>query len=567
VFCRFVADVSKPQDNATIKGRVTASGKGLAHCLVTIWKAPYTEPPQGSPATKTDLDGNFRIGVPPGSYFAWVSAPGFFVVADGKPSQELHVLTVSAGDESDAVNFEVERGGIVTGRVTSNDDKPVIEIPVTLIPTEPSPPRIFAFSSSVLTGERTDDRGIYRIYGVPPGSYHVAAGDTLPAYASMRGGKALRRVFYPDVFEERKGKQITVKPGTELSGIDIKMGPPEPVFSVSGRIIDEASGEPVANLSVGLVIYSGDKRIGGRGGSDFSGQRGDFKIENIPAGRYSVYAPGSFSTSSPSLPDYFGDSERFEIVDQDVTGIIVKTARTGSVSGSVVLENASDKTVTRKLQQLRFNVTSMPKTPGRVSAKSFSVGPEGTFTVNGLMPGVVNFNVNTSTSTEMQPFRILRVEFNNNDQPVEIKAGENITGLKVVLAYATASLRGTISFANGNTPAKIRGTAGLYKGQIVVGWSAIDERGTFVMESIPAGNYRLIVMVGVPGPKPQTARSEQMIDVNEHQALRLWCRLILSRIHLSLLPILSVSAEPTCSSFHVVRSGEVKALTLCKSAC
>src|SRR5258705_2869605 len=339
----------------------------------------------------------------------------------------------------------------------------------------------------------------------------------------MRVGRpALRRVYYPGVYDELKAKPIDIKGPAEISGIDISMGPAEPTFSVSGKIIDEANGEPVANLSVGLAVYSEGKRIGGRGGADLSGPKGEFKIENIRRVRYSLYARGSLYVSESAMPDHFGNSEQFEVVDQDVTGIILKTARTASVSGFVVLENKPDKSILAKLQDLRFHVTSIPKIQGRmVSSKRFSLWSDETFNVSGLMPGVLNFGLTTTTPNELSPFRILRVELNGNDQPVEINAGANLTGVRLVLVLATASLRGTTKFLNGDKPGTIRGTAGLYDGQTLVGAAVIDHRGRFLLESIPAGSYRLIVSVAISGPKHETSRSEQTIDVSEHQALEI----------------------------------------------
>jgi len=165
----------------------------------------------------------------------------------------------------------------------------------------------------------------------------------------------------------------------------------------------------------------------------------------------------------------------------------------------------------------RFSLMSLPKTSGRVSGKSFSLGPDGTFAIHGLMPGVLNFGLNAATVGESPSLRIVRTELNGSNEPVEIKAGDNITGLNVVLVEATGSLRGTAKFVNGNPPANIRGTAGVDSGQIPVGWAAVDGRGYFLIDDLPAGTYRLIVTLEVPGARPASTRSEQTIDISEHQ--------------------------------------------------
>jgi hypothetical protein len=66
----------------------------------------------------------------------------------------------------------------------------------------------------------TDDRGIYRIYGVAPGRYRVSAGvsddDTYP---SIRTGRvSYRRTYYPDAPDAADAKIVEVTAGGEAPG-------------------------------------------------------------------------------------------------------------------------------------------------------------------------------------------------------------------------------------------------------------------------------------------------------------------------------------------------------------
>jgi hypothetical protein len=427
----------------------------------------------------------------------------------------LRTHSVTANDTSGNVNFELARGVAITGRITGVDDKPIIEIPVTLMRAEASPtPKSSQNSLAALKPVYTDDRGIYRIYGLPPGLYKVAAGNEQVLYSSGSGRPAYQRVFYPDAREESKAKIISVSGPSEVTGIDIKIGRAEPVFSIGGKITDQ-DGLPVAGITIGLRIFSGGKSVGGRGGSDFTNQRGEFIIGNVPSGRYSLYVPGSQYVGGVPLPNYFGESEQFDVLDQDVTGIVLKAERSASVSGNVVFEGTPDKTAFSKLQRLRFALYSIPKSTGRVSGKTFPIGPDGSFSVDGLMPGILRMTFGGSDSTQSLPFGTAILELNGSDEPIEIKAGDNIVGLKARVVYATGGIRGLVKFASGTPPASIRGTASLYLDKTIVGYSLIDARGSFLLESIPAGNYRLIVTVNVAGAQPMSTRSEQIIDVND----------------------------------------------------
>jgi hypothetical protein len=509
----------KHEPGGTVEGRVTANDKPVRGCVVVLWRQPSTEPPgRGALSARTDAEGHYHLtDIPAGNYYASVSAPGFFELEDGKPAQTLRTLSVAANETPGNVNFELARGAAITGRVTGVDDKPIIEMPVTLIRAEPSPTPMFSQKPSAASKPvNTDDRGIYRIYGLPPGHYKIAAGDEQVLYTSGRGRPAYPRSFYPDAREESRAKIITVSGDSEISGIDIKISPAEPVFSISGKITDQ-DGLAVAGITIGLRIFSGGKNAGGRGGSDFSNQRGEFIIANVPSGRYSIYVPGSQYVGGNPLPNYFGESDQFDVSDQDVTGIVLKAERTASVSGNVVLEGSPDKITLSKLLRLRFILYCTPKSAGMVSVKTFTIGPDRSFAVDGLTPGLLRLSFGGSDPGESLPFGTAVLELNGSSEPIEIKAGDTIVGLKVRVVYATGGIRGVVKFVSGTAPANIRGTASLYNDKTMVGYSLIDERGNFLLESIPAGNYRLVVAVNIPGTQPNSGRSEQMIEVSEQK--------------------------------------------------
>src|SRR5262249_55607360 len=129
----------------------------------------------------------------------------------------------------------------------------------------------------------TDDRGIYRLYGVPPGEYRVRVGE-LPAYAGMRGRLAWTPTYYPDSTEVTSAKTLIVENGKELTDIDIKMSPPQPLFTISGSVIDAETGAPMNNVRVGMMIYSSNISSGGRIGNDFSNSDGTFRLDGVPPG-------------------------------------------------------------------------------------------------------------------------------------------------------------------------------------------------------------------------------------------------------------------------------------------
>ena len=80
----------------------------------------------------------------------------------------------------------------------------------------------------------------------------------------------------------------------------------------------------------------------------------------------------------------------FEIIDQDVTGVLVKTVKGLSVSGTVVLDGPHDKNVFARLAELNVQayVRSEISGSGQVADP---INPDGSFRIGGLLPGTANF--------------------------------------------------------------------------------------------------------------------------------------------------------------------------------
>ena len=504
----FAQSQPQPQSDATIGGTVRLQGRGVSDCQVFIWSGSSADIPQYIKPIKTDRDGKFRYSVPPGIYQVWVLAPPFYVLVDGKPSLQPRRLTADAREVIDDITFDLQRGGVVTGKVTL-DDKPVIDLNVSLLPAKATETMI---GSTTPTWDKagTDDRGIYRFYGVPPGQYKVVAGE-MAAISSLQGRMALPRTFFPDQLEEARAKTIVVEGAKEVTDIDIKMAQPLPMFTIRGVVVDEQSGAPVSEARVGLTMYADNKIVGGRNGNDYSNEKGQFMIQNVPPGRYALFTPSQFN--SPDA-DHFGQSEQFEISDHDIEGFVFKTQKTSSIGGSIVIEGQSTAQIPVELKTVRFFVSSIPKTPAKSSTKLFQLGPDGSFFVTGLTPGTLNFQFALSSGQAEPPFRIVRAELEGRPYPIEIASGENLTGLKLVLAEAMSSLRGRIQFVGGTTYAQLSGSAALYSDKKVVAWGNVDPSGNFLFEHVPAGQYRLVINVSVPGTTRESTHTEQAVDLN-----------------------------------------------------
>ena len=494
----------------SIAGRVTIAGKGAPG--IAVGARPSTFSMQGQPASKgtTDPDGNYQIsGLPPDSYAVAPLTPAHILKSSENfaPSLRAKTVLLAEGETANGIDFSLTRGGVITGKVSDADGRPVVEEPVQII-IENQPGR------TPITGYpfQTDDRGIYRIYGIPPGRYRVAVGQGADnPYPNLRAGRvAYQRTYYPDAAEASAGEVVEVTEGSETTNIDITVGRSLQNYTATGKVVDD-QGKAVAGLWFGARRQQA--AYGPASSNSITNDKGEFRLENITPGKYVVTLQQREGT------EMLADPAPFEVVDHDVTGLVVKVRAGQSVSGSIVIEPTSDKTAFAKLLQQHISVSVRGGRQNRSEGAGGdgTLNSDGTFRVGGLRPGTATFSLQNPYRGELELFTIVRVEREGVVQPqgLEIKDGENVAGVKLVVAYGSATIRGQIRFVNGELPANSRAFVWLRKQGDTSGNnrnSSLDARGHFAMEAVPGGSYEIVVNIYPPGREPA---AKQSINVSE----------------------------------------------------
>jgi protocatechuate 3,4-dioxygenase beta subunit len=495
----------------TVSGRVTIKEKGAPGITVGLRKSDGTTPFEPYLKATTDQDGVYRItNVPAGSYDITPSALAFVLAQT--PTPRGKTVIVAEDENVEGINFALVRGGVITGRITDADGRPLIQQQVDIFRAEGFDQRSQQQRQIFPSGNaQTDDRGIYRIFGLAAGRYKVASGRGDDAYSGVvQSGRALyKQVFHPDVSDQAKATIIEVSEGSEATNVDIALGSTVQTFSVSGRVVDTEKGLPMPNVRFGFYRGAG-QRLEFINSYGTSNNQGDFIVEGFMPGKYSVFL---FPDQRPELRT---EAATFDIVDSDVTGVTVKLVRGSSLSGVVVLEN-EDKTPFAKLleSQLRAFVPVPAATGSYSQSASSTISPDGSFRLAGLHHGTANFSLSTATGPAApKGFAISRIERDGIVQPrgVEIKEGEQVTGLRVVVSYGTATIRGVIIAENGSLPERSPMFVRLGRsGNPLPPLSSVpvDARGHFLMEGLPAGVYELAVSVpGAPGRQPRIVKQE-----------------------------------------------------------
>ena len=490
--------------NGTVSGRVTLRGKGVPGIGVALRKA---ESGQRHPALigTTDQEGNYRISqVPAGQYQAAPVAPIFVISEMTMSGREGKLVVLSEGENVVGIDFTLVKAGVITGKVSDAEGRPVVEERLNLMAVDSNPDvreRMLDF--------RTDDRGVYRIFGVPAGRYKVSVGQDgqLGAPGSGRARRPYRLTFHPDATDLSQATVVEVLEGAEASSIDITVGRTLDGYAASGRIIDGETGQPLANVRVGVAPRLENRNFGYVTVRSLSTSRGEFRMEGLTPGRYSIVIPSQGDNA------LFADPVLFEVVDHDVDNLIVKTSKGASLTGVVVLEGSNDKALLARLFQLQLNVWVQGGTAGFPTWRSTAINPDGSFRLTGLQAGVANVNTLSSRSYEqVKDFVVLHTEQEGIrvSQGIELKAHEETTGLRVVVAHGTGVVRGEVIFVNGTTTPGSRLVAQLTRaGENAPLRSAqVDSRGHFAIEGMPSGNYWLQIHGYIPGARNQSARQQ-----------------------------------------------------------
>jgi hypothetical protein len=418
---------------STISGRVSADGRAAPGVTLVLQSAEQGAAGAFVSRTTTDGEGRFRInGVAAGRYNLTPVTPAFVAQTDsGAYVLPGKALSLGRGEAADGVDFVLTRGGVITGRVTDEDGRPVIATHVRLIRVEAgeSFSLVTLFTPSML---ETDDRGAYRIYGVPPGRYILAAGESAASGAIRAGGKRgfYRRTFYPNAPDEWKAETVDVTRGGEVTGIDIALGRLAQTYDATGRIIDAKSGRPMPDTTFAYVAVKEDGTLSDTLGYGLrSGPKGEFLIGNLLPGSYAAFV------ISDGRRDFYSEPVFFEVLTREVSGLEIKVLRGSTLSGTVIVEGAGDAALLSKLSAIPLGAFMyQPEVSGRGIFQN-RINPDGTFSLNGLRPG--RLRVALDDSLAARGFTLLRVERNGGEQrdDIDIAPDAQVTGVRIVLAF------------------------------------------------------------------------------------------------------------------------------------
>lgn len=451
----------------------------------------------------TDSEGNFQAnGLPAGLYLVWASAPAYTTIPSDLTTPTTYYRI------GDSVRVDLVRGGVITGTVTNATGEPMVAVRVRATMIRDAKGQPFRSPGFGASEQPTDDRGIYRMFGLLPGTYLVSAGGLSSSQSFQFNPYDSDLPTYAPSSTRDNAAEVTVTGGEE-STVDIRYRG-ETGYTISGTV--NTAGANGANITIAPV---GATSVGGGSTFQAPNSRG-FAFHGLADGEYQLLAQETAMTPGASFPSTsISETKRVTIKGASVTGIELTTKPMAHIKGRILLEPSKVKECQGKREPL-FSETIVqlrrpekdPDTslPVRIFMNSASPDSKGDFTLRNIYPAKYQFeprfyarywylqSITIGAAPTATPARSQAASLKNDAAATwtTVKLGEQITNLTITLAAGAASVRGKI--ASAETPPDML----VYlvpsesnKADDVLRYFVTDVAadGTFALNNLPPGRY------------------------------------------------------------------------------
>jgi len=312
VFC---ADTHRPARGAfvMVMGMPSSSGSGEAH-----------NNGARESTGRTGMDGSFTIpNVTEGDYGIIALLPGYLSPFDQLSEDDFQGQSMPAamtkllgqegtvhvtGHQTATHDITLTRGASISGQVLFSDGSPASQanLDIENINAKTSKPKpgdpdinFAALMRTMLTHQTnsTDDEGHFRISGIPPGTYRIAAisastldmgegsdDEGMAMFSGLLTDRNALHVYSGDTLHKNAAKTYELRAGDNLAGVDITI--PLSAFHQVRGLLSAVDGRPVNNATLTLTDTADDTlSFNAKPAAD-----GVFSFPSVPSGTYKLAA-------------------------------------------------------------------------------------------------------------------------------------------------------------------------------------------------------------------------------------------------------------------------------------
>lgn len=541
--------VQSPVGTASISGVVISAdaGRPLRNARLTLNGQPTgATAGSGASISKTavsDDQGQFTFdGLPAGQFTLDAARDPYLPSSYGqkKPGRPGTPIDL-AGTQHLRLSVPMTRGGVITGMVVDELGEPLMNA------------RVRAMRFVLVNGfrrlrsaaeVRTDDRGVYRIFGLEPGEYLVSG--TQPSFSFGNGpgtnvtftsvsgsaetpdivfstdGESFPLItrldqqpfaptFYPGVTSPGSALRIAVEGGVERSGVDLRILPLR-----TGIIQGVVSGAADPNVRVQVLLQNTDPAAEPTTMTTNASSTGEFTLRGVQPGSYVVYAQTLPSRVQPlmvgagrvvmpsddvrttAFPRLHGRTP--VIVDGERPSTVVITLAPGRpISGHVTYALAQPPARGAATTISIAPIPQNPQLPAFNTSPQTNVDADGNFTLPGIRPG--RYILRASG-----PGLLKSAMWGGQDTldvGLEVTADTDVSGVELTMTDRPSTLSGTITNADGKpandmTIVVAPTNSGLWRnGSRRIATTRPTTDGRYVIRGLPAGEYSLAAVTDI----------------------------------------------------------------------
>jgi Carboxypeptidase regulatory-like domain len=529
----------------SITGRVVADGQPVINAVVSASRLNSAGPARAVPVND---NGDFEIkGLESGVYRVTAAASAY-VTSPAESDTETYYRV------GDSVALRLIKGGVITGKVLTADDAPVIAVRVRasmIRDTNGKPP----VTPGPSLEQTTDDRGSFRIFGLSPGTYVVSSGGRGPSGYGVNAFDNDAPTYAPSSTRDTAAEIVVA--GGEEKTVNIHYRG-DVGHAVSGNaIVASTPNTPWINIYLArLVDDTPDVRMST---SQNTGARG-FEFKGVADGEYLIWAQYAPTQSETLL----SDPKRISVKATDVTGIELSAKPLATVAGELILESSKlevckekrrpvfDETLITIERKQKGTPREQPQLPLYRTAQA-APDSNGKFLLRNLGAGQYRLDVRffarywffrsikTRAATATPATQI------NDAAPgwLALKAGDRLTGVTLILSEGAASLNGQVEAARDEKlptrlsvfllPAEKESSNDVLR----FFTARVEADGSFTFDHLPPGRYRALAKA--PGENEPSNNADLRLSDAAGTRLKLSREAEAARFEVELQPCQNVS--------------------------
>lgn len=508
---------SAPPSGA-IAGIVTDSNKApIRRAIVTL--STIETHPQDAVAW-TDANGRFAFGyLPAGRYELRVAKNGYQNTAYGseQPRRPPSAIQLGAGEVRGDFVFHLQQITTISGLVVDEGGDPVRGIQVTAMRWgwQHQKRRLIPGASG-----QSDGAGRYRLSGLPPGKYVIAAipqgfrqsfriqPEAVAGQTPPQESFALQ--YYPGTDRAESATLLSVEPGHEYSQIDFHLTAQRNP-SLEGKIVPPSD---VANLEqTNVTVFRKDASNGLMSNSTgITRPNLAFSLNSLQPGSYTLVAQGT------------AEGKRYrgvlpiEVGSEDIHDVAIPLQPSIDLSGTVSVEGPD----AARFPASFVNLVSGDDIPYNGPQLRGIVGKDGSFKITGVPPGIWDINAGPlPPGGYIKSMRLGDLDVLTEEMVIQPSAQ---APLKIVIGTQAATVRGEVT-SNGQPAravvllapeSRFRQVFSFYR------YVSADTNGHFEIKGAPPGTYQLFALdefdpQSIPDPDFQKTLESGGVTVTLHE--------------------------------------------------